>query len=596
MASSASKGRKRRKSIKRSNEEDFAHNLLLRIKKSDGGEFRTVKGICLPSPIGKKDVSDVLLLGEYAMRKSIILIAIVLLIGFGKGQKALGKNNSAGSSSGQESFKKNCAVCHGEKGLGDGLAARFLFPKPRNFSDVMFKIRSTSSGDVPTEQDLFDTIKNGMPGSAMPSFSYLQDEERWDLIEYIKTLGVKKIGRKKVNIWKIRRKPHVIKVPPQPGLTSELLAMGKELYLDKDIACKECHGEKGRGDGPKASSLKDDWDYPTVPNDFTRGIYKGGGTVRDLYLRFTTGMAGTPMPSFEESLPSDKDRWALTYYVKSLAGKKVAKQLSQEKIVVKKVNKEISMDPKDDIWKDVRVVEIPTMLLWQRQEAAEAVSIKAIQNSRKIAFLIEWEDSVVNSRSIRHEDFTDAVAVQFALTKPRGHFSMGSKEDPVNIWQWRLDRQMDLEKFHDMEDVYPAMVRDDYQLANPDYPKSLEKEGHLPISSAQFHEKTYITGWGAGNQFSTPTRPRAVEDLNAGGFSTLEIQESGDQGVAGQGIWNNGNWQVVFMRSMKTASAKDVQFEVGKQVSIAFALWDGERRDRDGQKAVSFWQILEIEK
>ena len=530
------------------------------------------------------------------MRKSIILIAIVLLIGFGKGQKALGKNNSAGSSSGQESFKKNCAVCHGEKGLGDGLAARFLFPKPRNFSDVMFKIRSTSSGDVPTEQDLFDTIKNGMPGSAMPSFSYLQDEERWDLIEYIKTLGVKKIGRKKVNIWKIRRKPHVIKVPPQPGLTSELLAMGKELYLDKDIACKECHGEKGRGDGPKASSLKDDWDYPTVPNDFTRGIYKGGGTVRDLYLRFTTGMAGTPMPSFEESLPSDKDRWALTYYVKSLAGKKVAKQLSQEKIVVKKVNKEISMDPKDDIWKDVRVVEIPTMLLWQRQEAAEAVSIKAIQNSRKIAFLIEWEDSVVNSRSIRHEDFTDAVAVQFALTKPRGHFSMGSKEDPVNIWQWRLDRQMDLEKFHDMEDVYPAMVRDDYQLANPDYPKSLEKEGHLPISSAQFHEKTYITGWGAGNQFSTPTRPRAVEDLNAGGFSTLEIQESGDQGVAGQGIWNNGNWQVVFMRSMKTASAKDVQFEVGKQVSIAFALWDGERRDRDGQKAVSFWQILEIEK
>ena len=530
------------------------------------------------------------------MKKFIILIAIVFLVGFGKGQKALGENNSADSSSGQESYKRNCAVCHGEKGLADGLAAKFIFPKPRNFSDVMFKIRSTSSGDVPTDQDLFDTIKNGMPGSAMPSFSYLQDEERWNLIEYIKTLGVKKIGRKKVNIWKIRRKPHVIKVPPQPALTAELLARGKELYLDKDIACKECHGEKGRSDGPRALSLKDDWDYPIVPNDFTRGIYKGGGRVSDLYLRFTTGMAGTPMPSFEESLPSDGDRWALSYYVKSLAGKKVAKQLSQEKILVKKVSKEIPLNPQDDIWKDARAIEIPTMLLWQRQEAAEAVSIKAIQNGKKIAFLIEWEDSVVNSRLIRHEDFTDAVAVQFALTEPRGHFSMGSREDPVNIWQWRLDRQMDLEKFHDMEDVYTAMVGDDYQFANPDYPKSLEKEGHLPISSAQFHDKTYITGWGAGNQFSSPTRPRAVEDLNAGGFSTLEIQEPGDQGVAGQGMWNNGNWQVVFIRSMKTASAKDVQFEVGKQVSIAFALWDGERRDRDGQKAVSYWQILEIEK
>jgi mono/diheme cytochrome c family protein len=530
------------------------------------------------------------------MKKPIILIVIVLLVGFGKGQKTLGENNPVDHSSGQESFKRNCAVCHGEKGLGDGLAAKFLFPKPRNFSDVMFKVRSTSSGDVPTEQDLFDTLKNGMPGSAMPSFSYLREKELWNLVEYIKTLGVKKIGKREINLWKIRRKPHVIKVPPQPGLTAGLLTRGKELYFDKDIACQQCHGEKGRGDGPRASSLKDDWDYPIVPNDFTRGIYKGGGTASDLYLRFTTGMAGTPMPSFEESLPSDKDRWALTYYVKSLAGKKVAKQLSQEKIVVKKVDKEISLDPQDDIWKEAGAAEIPIMLLWQRQAAAEAVSIKAIQNGKKIAFLIKWEDSVVNSRSIRHEDFTDAVAVQFALTEPRGHFSMGSKEAPVNIWQWRLDRQMDLEKFHDVDDVYTGMVRDDYQFAYPDYPKSSQKKGHLPISSAQYHDKTYITGWGAGNQFSTPTRPRAVEDLNAGGFSTLEIQEPGDQGVAGQGIWNNGNWQVVLIRSMKTASAKDVQFEAGKQASIAFALWDGERGDRDGQKAVSYWQILEIEK
>lgn len=236
------------------------------------------------------------------------------------------------------------------------------------------------------------------------------------------------------------------------------------------------------------------------------------------------------------------------------------------------------------------------MLLWQRQKATESISVKALHDGKKIAFLLEWEDPVVNAKFIRHDDFTDAVAVQFALTEPRGHFSMGSKEDPVNIWQWRLDRQIDLEKFHDMEDVYTGMVRDDYQFAHPDYPKSLEKEGHLPISSAQFHDKTYITGWGAGNQFSSPTRPRAVEDLNAGGFSTLEIQEPGDQGVAGQGIWTNGNWQVVFIRSMKTVSEKDAPFEEGKQFSIAFAVWDGERQDRDGQKAVSYWQILEIEK
>ncbi len=530
------------------------------------------------------------------MKKFIILIAIVFLVGLGKEDRTWGENKSISSLSGQESFIKNCVVCHGEKGLGDGLAAKFLFPKPRNFSDVLFKVRSTSSGDVPTDQDLFDTVKNGMPGSAMPSFSYLREEERWNLVEYLKTLGVKKAGNREVNVWKIRRKPNVIKVPPEPELIAGLLSKGKELYLDKNIACRECHGEQGKGDGPKASTLKDDWGYPIIPNDFTRGIYKGGGSVSDIYLRFTTGMAGTPMPSFEESLPNDRDRWALSYYVQSLAGKKVARQLSQEKIVARKIDKEITLNPQDDIWKKTKAVEIPLMLLWQRQKVTEGISVKALHNGKNIALLFEWEDSVVNSRFIRHGDFTDAVAVQFPLTDPRGHFSMGSKEDPVNIWQWRLDRQMDLEKFLEVEDVYTGMVRDDYQFAHPDYPKSLEKEGPIPISPAQFHDKTYITGWGAGNQFSNPKRLRAVEELNAVGFSTLEIQEPGDQGVTGRGIWNNGKWQVVFIRSMKTSSEKDVQFESGKEGSIAFAIWDGERRDRDGQKAVSYWQVLEIEK
>lgn len=560
-------------------------------RKAMGDEFRIVKWICLPSLLDKKVVS-----GGYVMKKFIILIAIVLLLGLGKAPSAFSENSSIDLANGQESFKRNCVVCHGDKGLGDGLAAKFLFPKPRNFSDVLFKVRSTSSGDVPTDQDIINTIKNGMPGSAMPSFSYLREDEIRNLVEYIKTLGVKTAGNKEVNLWKIRKKPNVIKVPPEPKLTAELLARGKELYLNKDIACQECHGETGRGDGPKASTLKDDWGYPIIPNNLTRGIYKGGGSASDVYLRFTTGMAGTPMPSFEESLPDDRDRWALAYYVKSLAGKKVAKQLSHEKILVKKVNKGIPLNPQDGIWRGTRAVEIPLMLLWQRQDVTEGISVKVLHNGKNIAFLFEWEDSIVNSRFIRHEDFTDAVAIQFSLTEPRGHFSMGSKEEPVNIWQWRLDRQMDLDKFHDMEDVYMGMVRDDYQFAHPDYPKSLGKENHVPISPAQFHDKTYMTGWGAGNQFSNPKRVKAVENLNAEGFSTLEIQESNDQNVEGRGIWNNGKWQVVFIRSMKTASEKDVQFEAGKQVSIAFALWDGERRDRDGQKAVSYWQILEIEK
>ena len=70
-------------------------------------------------------------------------------------------------------FEKQCAICHGTDGKGDGRAAVFLFPKPRNFTDGLFKIRTTPGGFPPTNQDLFNTITNGMPGSAMPGFAFL---------------------------------------------------------------------------------------------------------------------------------------------------------------------------------------------------------------------------------------------------------------------------------------------------------------------------------------------------------------------------------------------------------------------------------------
>jgi len=72
--------------------------------------------------------------------------------------------------------------------VGDGPAAVWLYPKPRHFNSGLFKIRSTPANFLPTEDDLFQVITRGMPGSSMPSFTYLSAAERRDVVQYVKHL------------------------------------------------------------------------------------------------------------------------------------------------------------------------------------------------------------------------------------------------------------------------------------------------------------------------------------------------------------------------------------------------------------------------
>ena len=72
-----------------------------------------------------------------------------------------------------------CPICHGHQGGGDGFMAEGLTPKPRNFTD--FKTMSRLS-----DMTMFHSIKNGIPGSAMPAWN-LTDNQVNDVIGYIKT-------------------------------------------------------------------------------------------------------------------------------------------------------------------------------------------------------------------------------------------------------------------------------------------------------------------------------------------------------------------------------------------------------------------------
>lgn len=212
-------------------------------------------------------------------------------------------------------YQKYCSICHGSEGGGDGHAAFFMSPKPRDFSSGRFKLRSTLPGQPPSDGDLFTTVTKGMHGSLMPSFEPLAEQERTEVVAYIKTLAVTEPGGK--NIFTAGRKPKPIVIPPEPPVTRASLARGKELY--KDLGCGDCHGNQGKGDGPSANDLKDQWGYNIKPTDFTRGIFKGGAESRELYKRTTTGMDGTPMPAYDDDLIPGKDRWALVHYIQSLS-------------------------------------------------------------------------------------------------------------------------------------------------------------------------------------------------------------------------------------------------------------------------------------
>jgi mono/diheme cytochrome c family protein len=460
---------------------------------------------------------------------------------------------------GQQLFIQHCAACHGTQGTGDGPAARYVYPKPRDFTRGSFKVRSTPYGTLPTDEDLLTTLTRGMPGSAMPSFAYLSEPDRKALVEYVKTLITRKSATP----------PIPIEVGNEPPVTPATLVEGKQLYAK--MQCSKCHGDTGKGDGPSANTLKDSWEYPIQVRDFTTGIYLGGPTDRDLYLRFTTGMSGTPMPSFEEQL-TDEQRWRLVHYVQSL-------RVPHEEFVA----------PKDNLIQAKRVrgkldakalagtpdIQIPVMALWPCPHPLHGVHVKAAHNGKKVGFQLGWVAPEPSYAAVGQQQFRDGAAVQFSLTGAFPFLGMGDKDNPVNVWQWLSDWQAAVDGHRaDVNTEYPNMY---VEL----YPRT---------------ESIFITARSAGNLLAADRRTSPVEDLNAIGFGTLTAQPPTEQNVAGNGVWKDGKWRVVFIRDLASKDAGDEQFKLGETIPVSFAVWAGEHGDRNGQKVVSTWFKLKLEK
>jgi mono/diheme cytochrome c family protein len=209
---------------------------------------------------------------------------------------------------GKDLFRRFCIGCHGKDGDGNGENAAYVDPKPRDFTLGIYKCRSTPTGSLPLDSDLFHTIGRGVDTTAMPSWNPLTNHQRVDLVAYIKTFSPR---------FRDEKPDAPIKMPPETSDTADSRKRGEVLY-QATLKCVQCHGETGKGNGPAASTLRDDKDNPITPYNFTAlNRFKCGDTNEDLYRIFMTGLDGTPMPSFADYVTPDQ-AWDLVHYLRTL--------------------------------------------------------------------------------------------------------------------------------------------------------------------------------------------------------------------------------------------------------------------------------------
>lgn len=216
---------------------------------------------------------------------------------------------------GKAIYTRTCIWCHGIQGKGDGPAALFIGaytgPRPKDFTREDYKFRSTASGQLPTDEDLFRTLTKGIPGF-MPSFQSFTEQERWAVIAYIKTFapGFQENGGTAITL-------------PDPPITAspESISRGRSVYVEQK--CEACHGLDGKGDGPLALAreLTDTRGMALAATDLTRPrSFKNGTMPQDIIRTLLTGLNGTPMPSYEAAFEDhQEDLWHLANYLLSLS-------------------------------------------------------------------------------------------------------------------------------------------------------------------------------------------------------------------------------------------------------------------------------------
>jgi cytochrome c oxidase cbb3-type subunit 2 len=282
---------------------------------------------------------------------------------------------------GAAAYQQSCARCHGPAGKADGVDAKRFYPRPRDLSMGVYKFRTTVSGTPPTDEDLYRTVNHGLPGSNMPDWQHLDEATRWQLVYYLKSLSP---------IFE-QTQPSPVAVTPDPGKRADL-KKGRAVY--EQLQCAACHGPQGRGNGPSASGLVDDWGQPIVPADLTQGwSYRGGSDPESIMYRFLAGIDGAGMPSYAEAI-SPEDAWHLAYYVTTLHEAPKWNMVAR----AHKVKGALPTSADDPVWEHAERTDAPLRNAvepdgeWKHPPTVRAISFKAVYNEDSIAFKVWWDD------------------------------------------------------------------------------------------------------------------------------------------------------------------------------------------------------------
>ncbi len=476
-------------------------------------------------------------------------------------------------------YQFRCAACHGETGTGDGPAADRMYPRPRDFSLALFKYKTTPGTLLPSDQDLFATIKYGLSETGMPAWeTLLNDSEIKSLIPVIKRFDF-------TAAWApddaededfdddgfytkddFRTVEEVEPVDGQVAYSDESIGRGKEVF---EAACNECHGAEGRGNITSGKKLEDDWGFRIWPRNLTKpwtwrvtevagdeGGSDRDSTIKRIYQRLSIGIPGTPMPAHREVEEGNKDpisledRWHVSNYVYSLRESGHGVPESGSVLKATRISGSLPGDAESSAWQSAQSVSlrlVPNLIKEDRlfTPLSNTVSVRALYNDTDIAFLLEVDDRTESRPGIDYftelqdaekEMFADAFAIQFPK---EGAFE-----------------------------------------TTPVVEKPLYRHGDA-------RHGTTIWYWNAGSV--DPVVKSAAALMDATGPNKGLSRREGK--LDSSGNWKDGRWRVVMTRP-RVSQDDDVLFDEGRFIPVSFANWDGSNGEVGSQHTLTTWYWL----
>ncbi len=497
---------------------------------------------------------------------------------------------------GKRVYFTKCVWCHGVDGAGDGPGADRLWPRPRNFNQGTFKIRHTASGElplfdakkpVPGQNDLFETVTHGLPGSAMPPWEgILTEEQRLQVLSFVTTQLVKdrKFTDTKSESQTVLQ---LADLKPLPA-NEESLKKGAELVVEKK--CVECHGADGRGDG-NAFNLKDDWGFSIQPANWHkcwnfRGSRQDPYNVKNIFRTFSTGVNGTPMPSFADNTTVE-ERWHIANFVNSLCEREAdGTPLSIDPLTDKpKVNfvlssgvieGEISADPENEMWtkRARRIIAMGGQITHKPRNFVNRIDdmwMKSVYNDTHVAFMFQWDDRTksVAEGKLPWPPTSVNIDVKEQDPKTGEEGSIASHQNNYTVYNDAVAMQTAV-KWKEL----PSPIKPRYLFgSNEEYPVDImkwEADGSLRAFKG--------TGWDKDFE----------ERDNYEESSKLLFSE-----------WKNGLWTVIIQRPLGNKKDQDYDedtfFEMGQYIPTVFFAWDGHNGDAGRKMAVSAFYYVFLE-